>query len=382
MNCQKHLFALDPEVHYLNGAAYSPGLRSGLEKAQKALELKAVTPFKIRPDDHFLTADRIRAQFCQLLNADPDPERVALIPAVSYGLGVVAANLHRLPDIARKSHILLIGAEFPNNVYGFERCCETLSLHTKTVNGPTDAAQNWNQLILENINPETALVVMPQVHWVDGTHFDLEKIGQRCREMGALLALDLTQSLGVLPFHQEKVQADAVICAAYKWLLGAYGTGLAWFGPFFDNGVPLEESWMNRVESHVFSGLTRYLREYRPKAQRYNVGEFSQFALLPILEDALRQILEWTPEAMQAYCQQLTADPVQQLRKLGCTIAPDEQRAAHLFSVGLPPGTDNQQLAQKLAENRVFVSVRGAGLRVSTNVYNTQEDWEKLIQIC
>ncbi len=381
MICQKHLFALDPSVHYLNGAAYSPALISGLEKAKSAFELKGVTPFNIRSTDHFLTADRIRTQFCQILNAPADPERVAVISAVSYGMAVVAANLHRLPDISLKTHILRVGEEFPNNVYAFERCCETLSLATKTLSKPAEPTQNWSDLILENIRTGTAMVVMPHVHWVYGTRFDLEKIGKRCREVGALLVLDVTQSVGILPIFQEKIQADAVICGGYKWLLGPYGVGLAWLGEFFDEGIPLEEGWMSRVESDVFSGLTRYLREYRPKAQRYNCGEFSQFSHLPMLEDSLRQILEWTPQAMQNYCKNLTAAPIQKLREMGCTIENENHRAAHLFAVGLPPGTDNQKLAEKLADRRVFVSVRGAGLRVSTNVYNTSEDWEKLIEI-
>lgn len=382
MQNQKHLFALDPEVHYLNGASYSPSLISGIEKAKAALDLKGATPYKIRSTDHFATADRMRLQFCKLLNLPAtDADRVAVVTAVSYGMAVVAANLHRLSGLGMKTEILLVGEEFPNNVYAFERVCQQHSLAVRTVERPADAPENWSQRILENIRRGTAMVVVPQVHWVYGTRFDLEKIGARCREVGALLVLDLTQSLGILPFQHEKVQPDAVICASYKWLLGPYGLGMAWFGEFFDEGVPVEESWMNRAESEVFSGLIRYLREYRPRAQRYNAGEYSQFAQLPMAEDALRQILEWSPEAMQQYAKNLTDAPVERLRELGCSIENAENRAAHLFAVGLPAGVDLEKLAARLAENRVFVALRGAGLRVATNVYNLEEDWGKLVEL-
>ena len=49
---------------------------------------------------------------------------------------------------------------------------------------------NWNERILETINTDTAFVVMASVHWMNGTMFDLESIGDRCREVGAKLIVD------------------------------------------------------------------------------------------------------------------------------------------------------------------------------------------------
>ena len=295
LSCQKHLFSLAPGVHYLNGAAYSPSLRVAVEKGMEGLRLKAETPFLISPQHHFDTADRVRRLFSDLVGAG-DPERIALIPAVSYGMAVVAQNLHRLPGISAKNRIVLIGEEFPNNVYAFERVSAVLGLAVHTVDKPAsfeNRGAKWNDRLLEAITAETALVVASPVHWIYGTLFDMEAIGRRCREMGALLAIDATQSVGARPFDVQAVRPDALICAAYKWLLGPYGTGAAYFGPFFDDGVPVEESWMNRMESDQFARLTRYERAYRPKAQRYNAGEFSQFIQLPMLEASLSQLHAW-----------------------------------------------------------------------------------------
>ncbi len=44
-----------------------------------------------------------------------------------------------------------------------------------------------------------------------------------------------------MPFDVEAVQPDALICATYKWLLGPYSVSLAYFGPRFDDDVPLED---------------------------------------------------------------------------------------------------------------------------------------------
>jgi len=380
LSCQKHLFSLAPGVHYLNGAAYSPSLRVAVEKGMEGLRLKAETPFLISPQHHFDTADRVRRLFSDLVGA-ADPERIALIPAVSYGMAVVAQNLHRLPGISAKNNIVLIGEEFPNNVYAFERASVALGLAVHTVDKPASFENRgavWNERLLEAITPETALVVASPVHWIYGTLFDMEAIGRRCREVGALLAIDATQSVGARPFNVPAVQPDALICAAYKWLLGPYGTAAAYFGPFFDDGIPVEESWMNRMESDQFARLTRYERAYRPKAQRYNAGEFSQFIQLPMLEASLSQLHAWDTAEIQHYCRRLSETAIPEWQALGCRLEDPTQRAAHLFGLSLPANADTDRLLGLLAGRGVFVSLRGGAIRVSPNVYNDAADVDAL----
>ena len=52
---------------------------------------------------------------------------------------------------------------------------------------------------------------------------------------------------------------DALICAAYKWLMGPYSTALSYIHEDFNQGVPLEESWMTRPNSERFDRLTNYV---------------------------------------------------------------------------------------------------------------------------
>lgn len=380
---QKHRFSIEPGARYLNGAAYSPTLRAAVEQGMEGLRLKAETPFAITPQHHFDAADRIRDLFSNLTGAG-DPERIALISGVSYGMAVVAQNLHRLPALSQKKHIILLGEEFPNNVYAFERVCAAQGWSIKTIEKPdtaTDRGARWNKNLLKAIDAETAMVVAPAVHWIYGTRFDLEAVGRRCREAGALLVIDGTQSVGILPFDLQAIRPDALFCASYKWLLGPYGIALAYFGPFFDEGVPVEEGWMNRMESDQFPRLTRYVRTYRPKAQRYNAGEYSQFIQLPMLEVSLRQLLEWGIPDMQAYCRQLSEPAIDQWQALGCGLEESAHRASHLLGLTLPEGADSARLIQLLTERRVYVSLRGGAVRVSINVYNETADLEALTDV-
>ena len=56
----------------------------------------------------------------------------------------------------------------------------------------------------------------------------------------------------------------------------------------------------------------------------------------------------------------------------------DKGYSGHLFGLTLPIGTDAEQMAARLAKERISVSVRGNFIRVSPHVYNDQQDAEKL----
>ena len=385
---QKHLFSIEEGITYLNGAAYSPTLKSSVERGIEGINLKAKTPFKISGKDHFTLPEKVQKLFSQLVNIT-DYQRVAVISSASYGMAIVANNIHRLPNLSQKKHIIQIQDEFPNNVYAFDRVCQMHNLTYKTVAKP-DVLEHrgklWNEHILEEITTETAMVVMPHIHWIYGVKFDLETISKRCKEVGALLIIDGTQSVGALDFNVEKIQPDALICAGYKWLLGPYSIGLAYLGKFFDEGVPVEESWMHRAESDNFAQLIRYERAYRPKAQRYNMGEHSNFILMPMLEDSLTQLLNWGVDNIQDYTKSITQQPIIALQELGCWLETEAYRANHLLGISLPQNIaggvpNNQSFTDKLSANKIIVSNRGVAIRVSQNIYNTEADLWALVEV-
>ena len=99
----------------------------------------------------------------------------------------------------------------------------------------------------------------------------------------------MTQSLGALPFSVGDVQPDFAVAAGYKWLLGPYSTGVLYVAPKWQGGMPLEENWIQRENARDFSSLTLYSEEYDQGARRFDMGERSNFALLPAAVRAMKQ---------------------------------------------------------------------------------------------
>ncbi|MGI9180646.1 MAG: aminotransferase class V-fold PLP-dependent enzyme [Longimicrobiaceae bacterium] len=378
LSCKKDLFSLPENLHYLN-CAYMGPLSRRVEEAGIAGIRRKSNPAQIRSADFFTDADRARGLFARLVNA-PDPRRIAIIPAVSYGIATVARNT----PWERGQNVVVAGEQFPSNVYAWRRLCREHGVELRTV-APPDAhpqrGREWNARLLEAIDSRTAVVALGHVHWADGTRFDLERIGERAREQGAALIVDGTQSVGALPFDVQRIQPDALVCAGYKWLLGPYSIGLAYYGPRYDDGVPLEESWLGREGSEDFRGLVSYRDEYQPGAIRYDVGERSNFILLPMLIAALEQLLEWGVAEIQAYCVQLTSELVAEARTLGFGVQADDERGAHLFGLRAPPGTDIARVQALLAERNVVAALRGDALRIAPNLYNDAADIDALREV-
>lgn len=376
LSCQKHLFALEPDRHYINCAYMSPLLRS-VEAAGIGGLVRKRDPFNITPRDFFDDAIEVKKLFAQLIHVNAGS--IALIPSASYGLGIVTRNIKP----AAGGKVVTVHEEFPSDVYSMYRICEEHQLELVTVKPPEGAAnraRGWNENMLAAITPGTALVNLSSVHWSDGTIFDLEAIGNKAKEVGALFVVDGTQSVGAVEIDVNKCKIDALICAAYKWLLGPYTTALAYFGEYFNEGKPIEETWMNRVGADNFKDLVNYRAAYLPGAARYDMGEYSNFINVPMLKASLAQLLEWTPARITEYCGELTRPLIAYLQFNGFILEEDAYRSKHIFGFRLRPYVSTDTVQQKLSAKKIAVSLRGSAVRISPHVYNDEADMQALME--
>lgn len=370
MHSMKELFQLNEGLTYLNHAYMSP-LPVPMEEAGLAGIRVKKEPWKITPNHFFEGAHKVRIKFGQLINGIVN--RVAIIPSASYGLMAACSNV----DPKLGDHGIVVAEEFPSGYYALEAWCQTHHKNLITIPAPTDSENRgsaWNERILEAINPQTAVIVLSSVHWTDGTRFDLYSIGKRCRECNALLIVDGSQSVGAMPYDQELINADALVCAGYKWLLGPYATGLAYYGPAFDHGNPLEISWLNKKDAIDFHRLTEYTPHYEAGAARYNMGEYSQFIHMPMVDAGLDLLLQWTPQKIQEHGMDLSQYLETLLHDSGCGMEKYPHRCGHILGIRLPEHVPVDEVISALRTHQIFVSRRGTSIRTSFHLYNDKED--------
>ena len=373
--CQKRAFYLPEDLHYINCAYMSPLARK-VETAGIAGMRQKRIPSTIGPDDFFRDGETVRKRFAELIHVQ-DPQRIAILPSASYGIATVARNT----PARRGQNIVVVREQFPSNVYTWRRMERDNGITVRTISPPNEIenrGEKWNERVLEAIDADTVLVAIGHVHWADGTRYDLIEIGRRARDVGAAFIIDGTQSVGALPIDVEQISPDALICAGYKWLLGPYSIGLGYFGPRYNEGIPLEENWISRLNSEIFSELVNYQDQYQPGAIRFDVGERSNFILLPMMNAGLKLIATWGVSNIQHYCASLIEQLLQSVQEAGFWVENSAWRGAHLFGIRMPNHMHINTVKRVLAENKISVSVRGSAVRIAPNVYNDEADMAAL----
>jgi len=364
---QRHLFDLPDDVSYLNVAYTAPLLRAAAEAGLEAIRTKK-HPWTISPDDFFRSVETVRDLFARLVGCDPDC--IAIVPAVSYGIALAAKNL----PIEEGQSIVVLQDQFPSNVYSWRNLAKQKNAVVKTVPRPAD--HDWTSALLGAMEDRTAVVAVPNCHWTDGTLIDLELMGRHCRSVGAALVVDGIQSLGAMPFSIERVRPDFLVAGAHKWLLGPYSFGFCYVDPKWHGGTGLEENWMNRSGSEDFSRLVDYRDQYQEGARRFDMGESSNFILSPIAAAALRQIRDWGLGPIAETLRTKTDDIAGRALESGFVVAPRHVRAPHLIGISKPGGF-RKDLPDLLAREKIFVSVRGESIRIAPHLYTTEHDIER-----
>lgn len=379
LTCQRHLFSLPEDLRYLNCASRAPLLKSAEALGRDGLEWQRA-PRTLAPGEYHGFGETLRARFGALVNAPADA--VAVVPAASYGVAIAARNLPLGPG----ANIVLPDGEFPSGVYAWMARCAETGAELRLVAPPDTPGEppgrpgdpsGWSARLLEAIDADTAAVNVSTVHWASGYRFDVAAIGARAREVGALLILDGTQSIGAEPFDFQALAPDLLVCSGYKWLLGPYQTGLAVFGERLIGAAPLENHWATRAGSEDMRD-TGYSAQYRDGARRFDGGQHANQITLPMLSEGIRQLLEWGVAAVGAYCAGLRG-PLAALLESGRVSAfPESERCGHI--TGLKPRRQAAipALMNALAGRNIRVSQRGAYIRVSPHVYNTVDDMAAL----
>ncbi len=114
--------------------------------------------------------------------------------------------------------------------------------------------------LLAAIDEHTRLVPVSHTLFRSAFVQDAEAIARRCREVGAVLLLDVYQSAGVVPLELAAWGVDAASGGSVKWLCGGPGAGFLWVRPDLATELrPALTGWQADEEPFAFrTGPVRY----------------------------------------------------------------------------------------------------------------------------
>ena len=365
------LFEIPESVHYFNIAGMSPLPRRTRLIGEAAVGLKS-RPWDLSvPFQFFEQTDQARALFANLIGARP--EDIALIPSATYGVSTAVKNLH----LKAGDEVLLMAEEFPALYYPLRRAC--LERGATLVTVTPLAGQSWTDAILAKISTRTKAVGVSPCHWTNGARIDLKAIRKSTRNVGAQMIVDGCQWVGAAPFSCHEIEPDHLIVPTYKWMLGPYSFGFHYVAPHLQNGMPLEEYWASKAGADDFSKLVAYTDEFQPGARRFDMGERSNFVLLPMAMESLRILLELTPEKIAAEISPKIEQLAAAAYELGLLVPEKSERSPHMIGIRRPSGW-KPGLPDRLRDAGIHVSFRGDCMRVSPHVHIDDHNMSALIR--
>jgi kynureninase len=298
--------------------------------------------------------------------------QVAMQPNVT---SAVALFLSALDYPVARPRIVVHDLEFPSVHYLLEgerrRGAEIALVHS-----PDGSGIELQDELLRAIDERTRLVVTSHTLFRSAVVLDAAALARRCREVGALLLLDVYQSAGIFPLELERWGVDAAVGGCLKWLCGGPGNAFLWLDPALASSLePALTGWQSHQRPFAFelghrrveTGAWRFLTG-TPNVSALCAARPGLQLLGALDRDAVRQrSLRLTARLLEAaddagFASPTPRDPIRR----GGTVTVAHPRA--------------ELLSERLLAEDILCDYRpGAGVRLSPHVYNTEAECDRAI---
>ena len=225
------------------------------------------------------------------------------------------------------------------------------------------------------LSPRTRVISVSLVSFFNGFKLDLPTFARVTREKSeALIAVDVTQAMGRSPLDLR--DADLVISATHKWILGSHGGGLV--------GVPSRGAhrltpraggWFhleNAFEENRFDQVST-----RPGAPSFSTG-MPNYPAIYAVDAALSYIDQIGVSAIDAHCVPLMEICLDGLQSMGANlISPTDLSALAGIIAFVHPNAN--EIYEHLHQNNIHIMSHAGRLRIAIHGYNTPADINRLL---
>jgi selenocysteine lyase/cysteine desulfurase len=318
---------------------------------------------------------RLRRSLATLIGANA--REIALATGASSGLQMLAQNLRW----ERGDEVVIAAGDFPLQ-YAIWKPMEQragVKLAMAKARGRFLSADD----VIEAITPRTRVVSVAHARFDDGSLLDARRLAEACHAQGALLALDVSQSCGSIPVDVQALgDPDVVVCAGYKWLFGAYGTGFFRLSErMLEELLPAPFSWTGQT-AETFATLNFVEPEPSRDARRWDAAEMAtHFNLnLMAMSAGVELVLRFGAATVQQHNATLIDALFERLPAGYAAASPLEMSARAAY--GSFTAADAQQTAAVYARLRAdgfVVALRQGRIRVAPHLFNSMEQIERLI---
>ncbi len=306
--------------------------------------------------------ENVRKNLAEFIGAEQ--EEIGFTTNTSHGMNLVAQFLRG------KGSVLTMRDEFPSTTFPW------LNQNTdiKFVE-PLDNSFPLSE-IEKAITPDIKILITSYVQYKTGFRQDLEELGELCKKHNLIFVVNATQALGIFPVDVKKCNIDFLMFTGLKWATAGYGIG----------GLYINKKWLQKKD-FPFAGW-RSVKE----PEKMNNTELDLKNEASVIESGCPHFpnifaLGGALQLFNRIGQQNVVNRVlflnhlleNKLKELGIEVISQDKdinRSGILIAKIPTP----KFVVEKLFEKNIIVSARGEGVRISTSIFNNEEDIEILIR--
>jgi cysteine desulfurase/selenocysteine lyase len=292
---------------------------------------------------------------------------IALVSNSGEAMNLVAQSI----DVQPGDNVVLNDLEFPSVVQPWLRLAgRGIEVRVAKHSGTELHAAEIAALIDER----TRVLAFSHVSYQSGWRHDVGALSNAAAEVGALVLMDATQSLGVLPVPAH--QADVVVSSSYKWLLGGHGIGiLAWNRSRRPLPEPPSVGWRSVSDTFAADRYQRY--HLHQDARRFEIG-FPSYPTIYALDASIAWLSEFDAEAVRDHVLGLSGRLVAELSSRGRELLTPADATHRSGNVSIHAARGGE-LAEYLAALGIHCWGGDGRLRASLHLFNGDDDIDRLL---
>jgi len=366
------LFLLNPEITYLNFGSFGACPKPIFEDYQKWQRLLEWEPVQFIAFDGATYLHAARQALGQYLSCHEDD--VVFVTNPTYAVNIIAKNL----QLQEGDEILSTDIEYGAMDRTWNYYCKQHKAKyvRQAIPLPLSSKEAFLDAFWQGLSPHTKAIFISHITSSTALRLPVEELCAMAKAKGLITIVDGAHAPAQVPLNLSTLQADIYTGACHKWMMGPKGSSFLYvrrdMQHLFD---PLIISWGYESAAPSHSKFLDY-------HQMQGTRDFSAFLTMPKVIDFLKEH-DWDKVSQACrmlardnysrFCQLMDSEPL-------CPLHDD-------FNVqicSIPIKTQEPEKLQKhlFSHYKIEVPVMRHDdkvyLRYSVQVYNTQEQYDKL----
>ena len=369
----KAMFNIEKEKIYLNNGTIGPNPQPVLKAIIEALEERARTV-------EYSGWSKARSSFASLINCDK--KEICLTENTTHGNNIVIQGL----KLSKGDQIITSTHEHVGNAMPILNRARKSELELKVFN-PAQSKQEVLKQLDKLISPKTRAICLPHISCTTGQLFPIREISELINGRNIFLAIDGAHGPGSRVVDVKDLACDSYTTSCHKWLMGAYGTGFAYIK--LEKLDELDVGYIGHSGSSEWKldpEGSSYIEKVDSAARfMYGTKSTPQFLGSVAAVDFHKEIGSELIQKRIAQLQEYLFNGLMEREKKLEYVSPLSVEDRGPMQTFVPKTIDFKLFWKKCSDANIRVRQLPEaginGIRVSTHIYNSKTDIDRLFEI-